>query len=72
MGSGSLNMAKFRIRIDFGDDGVVDLEKTGNIGQALRDAYEEALNRKQNPVAVNVQRIVNNEWIDTAPVAKAE
>ena len=65
-------MPQFRIRIDFGDEGVVDLVKTGNIGEALRDAYEEALNRKQNPVAVNVQRVVNNEWVDTAPVAKAE
>jgi len=65
-------MAKFRVRIDFGDEGIVDLERDGNIGVALRDAYEEALNRKLTPVSVNVQRVVANKWIDTAPVAKAE
>ena len=65
-------MAKFRVRIDFGDDGIVDLERDGTFGVALRDAYEEALNRKMTPVSVNVQRVVSNKWIDTAPVAKAE
>ena len=56
------SMTNFRVRIDFGTDGVVDIETTGTVGGALRTAYEEALNRKQEPVSVNVLRVIEERW----------
>lgn len=64
-------MTKFRVRIDFGSEGVVDMETTGTAGEALRTAYEEALNRRQEPVSVNVVRVITEQWEVTAPVRNA-
>jgi len=64
-------MTIFRVRIDFGADGVVDIETTGTAGGALRTAYEEALNRKQEPVSVNVVRVIEEQWEVTSPIRNA-
>jgi len=62
----------FRIRIDFGSDGIVDIEHEGGIGSALRKAYDECANRKTNPVAIStVQVIDSGKWIPTAPTRPA-
>ena len=60
---------QFRIRVDLGTDGVIDLTAEGTMGNALRMAHDECKNRKVNPVAINVQQVVDTgKWEATAPV----
>ena len=68
-GCSSMTEQRFRIRVDLGIDGVVDLTAEGSIGNALRVAYDECRERKVQPVAVNVQQVVDTgKWEATAPV----
>jgi len=62
-------MTKFRVRVDLGTQGCVDITKEGNVGEALRAAYEECRKRKTNPIAVNVQQVVESDpkWQATNP-----
>lgn len=62
-------MTKFRVRVDMGDSGVIDLTSEGNIGEALRAAYDECRSRKQNPIAVQVQQVVDQpgKWTAAIP-----
>ena len=52
-----------------GSDGVIDLTTEGNVGEALRSAYDECKKRKTNPVAVNVQQVVekSGNWSASIP-----
>jgi hypothetical protein len=60
-------MPQFRVRIDLGTDGVIDL-KTDNISSALKEAYQQCKERKQNPVAVNVTQVVEQgKWEASVP-----
>ena len=59
---------KFRVRVDLGSEGGVDLTTEGNVGEALRAAYDECKKRKTNPIAVNVQQVVESgKWIAAVP-----
>ena len=59
---------QFRVRVDLGSDGCVDLTTEGNVGEALRAAYDECKKRKQNPIAVTVQQVVDSgKWIAAVP-----
>ena len=62
-------MTKFRVRVDLGDAGVIDLTKEGNVREALRAAYDECKSRKKNPVAVNVQQVIEQpgKWKASIP-----
>lgn len=52
-----------------GDSGVIDLTSEGNIGEALRAAYDECRSRRQNPIAVQVQQVVDQpgKWTAAIP-----
>ena len=41
-----MSKTRFRVRVDLGEDGVVDLEVNGNIKTALGAGYEECRKRK--------------------------
>ncbi len=59
---------QFRVRVDLGSDGCVDLTTEGNVGEALRAAYDECKKRKQNPISVTVQQVVEQgKWIASNP-----
>jgi len=63
---------QFRIRVDLGSDGVIDLTTEGTMGNALRMAHDECKNRKVNPVAINVQQVVDTgKWMPTMPVTNS-
>jgi len=58
----------FRVRVDMGADGCIDLTSEGNIGEALRAAYDECKKRKANPIAINVQQVVEQgKWTAVIP-----
>mgnify|MGYP003145778600 CR=1 FL=1 len=60
---------RFRVRVDLGSDGTIDLTANGNINNALRKASEECRKMKVNPISVNVQLIIeSDEWETNAPV----
>ena len=60
---------RFRIRVDLGSEGVIDLTAEGTMGNALRLAHDECKNRKVNPVSVVCQQVVDTgKWQATAPV----
>jgi len=64
-----MTQMRFRVRVDLGSDGTIDLTASGNINNALRKASEECRKRKANPVSVNVQRVIElDEWETSAPV----
>jgi len=44
-----------------GSQGCVDLTTEGNVGEALRAAYDECKQRKTNPIAINVQQVITEE-----------
>lgn len=51
-----------------GADGCIDLTTEGNVGEALRAAYDECKKRKTNPIAVNVQQVVEQgKWTAVIP-----
>ena len=61
-------MLQYRVNVDFGVEGIEQMEiDAPNVGVALRKAYEIALDRKQNPVAVSVVQVIDQSWITTAP-----
>ena len=63
---------KFRVRVDMGDDGVVDLTVNGNIGAALRAGYDECKSRRTNPVSVTATQVIDmGKWEATTPIRPA-
>ena len=64
-------MPQYRVNVDFGNEGVEQVEiDAKNVGVALRKAYELALDRRTNPVSVNVVRVIEEAWETTSPVMK--
>ncbi len=64
-----MTQPRFRVRVDLGSDGTIDLTTTGSISKALRKASEECRKMKVNPISVNVQQIIESgEWETNAPV----
>jgi hypothetical protein len=60
-------MPEYRIRVDMGTDGVVDLT-AATISQALKNAYEECKSRRTNPVNVTVTQVVEQgKWQASSP-----
>jgi hypothetical protein len=60
-------MPQYRIRVDKGTDGVVDLTAS-TISQALKNAYEECKSRRTNPVNVTVTQVVEQgKWMASTP-----
>jgi len=65
-------MPQFRVSVDFGKEGVEQLEvNANNVGVALKQAYEITAERKTNPVSVNVVRVIEEVWETRSPVMKA-
>lgn len=54
-------MTRFRVIVDMGENGVVDLEASGNISNALKAAYAECKQRKTNPISVNVVQMAEGD-----------
>ena len=64
-------MIQYRVNVDFGIEGIEQMEiDAPNVGVALRKAYELALDRRTNPVSVNVVRVIEEAWQTTSPVMK--
>ncbi len=64
-----MTQPRFRVRVDLGSKGTIDLTTTGNINNALRKASEECRKMRVNPISVNVQQIIeSDDWKTNAPV----
>tara|TARA_R110000824_G_scaffold288781_7_gene477237 strand:+ start:2404 stop:2619 length:216 start_codon:yes stop_codon:yes gene_type:complete len=64
-----MTVRRFRVHVDLGSDGTIDLMSEGNINNALRKASEECRKRRVNPISVNVQQIIeSDDWETNAPV----
>ncbi|MBP04041.1 MAG: hypothetical protein CMA72_04570 [Euryarchaeota archaeon] len=67
-----MSKTRFRVRVDLGEDGVVDLEVNGNIKTALGAGYEECKKRKTNPVSITTTQIIDlGKWQAITPIRPA-
>ena len=67
MGVDLQSMPQYRIRVDMGTDGVVDLT-ADSISKALKNAYEQCKERRTNPVNVTVTQVVEQgKWTASSP-----
>ena len=61
------SMPQYRIRVDLGTDGVVDLT-ADNIKTAMKEAYDQCKQRRTNPVNVTVTQVVEQgNWSASLP-----